>query len=119
MEALACGVPVIATKWGGPCDVVMDGVDGILVDPIGEEALVEGFARAMQAFIDDPERAQRMGAIGKERIIGNFTWAQKAGDYLDIFRRVLETDDATFARGGLLAAHPEHSTGGKVNIAWP
>ena len=90
MEALAAGVPVIATKWGGALDVVQDGVDGILVDPVDAGHLVDGMARAMQTFMDNPEQARLMGARGRLRVLDAFGWDRKSRDYLAVFEDSLK-----------------------------
>jgi phosphatidylinositol alpha-mannosyltransferase len=63
VEAMAAGVPVIASDIDGYREVVRDGVDGLLVDPRDTRAL----AGAVIALLRDPERRARMGAAGRER----------------------------------------------------
>ena len=48
IEALACGVPVISYKRGGPAEIVQDGVTGWLVEPDSLDGLVEAIARLPQ-----------------------------------------------------------------------
>jgi len=81
---------VIATKWGGALDVVQDGVDGILVDPVDAGHLVDGLARAMQTFMDNPEQARHMGARGRLRVLDAFGWDRKSRDYLAVFEDSLK-----------------------------
>ena len=60
-EAMAAGVPVVASRVGGLPDLVEDGGSGLLVRP-GE---AEDLARALVALLLDPEAARRLGARGR------------------------------------------------------
>ncbi|HMD44922.1 MAG TPA: glycosyltransferase family 4 protein [Acidimicrobiales bacterium] len=71
VEAMACGVPVVATTGGALPEVVgRDGETGILVAPDDPAALAAGITR----LLDDPELAARIGAAGRQRVLGRFTW---------------------------------------------
>jgi glycosyltransferase involved in cell wall biosynthesis len=59
-EAMAMGVPVIATDTGGPAEVVRDGQDGLLLAPRDPAR----WARAIAGLLDDPARRAAMGAAG-------------------------------------------------------
>jgi len=75
MEAGGCGRPVIASDVGGIHDIVADGETGLLVAP-GNEA---GLSRAMLDLLNDPERANRLGAAGRvrmERLFDARLWVQ-------------------------------------------
>ena len=61
IEAMAAGVPVVATKVGGLPDLVRDGVTGVLVPPSD----VEGMAGAVVTLLDDPARRARMGSAAR------------------------------------------------------
>jgi glycosyltransferase involved in cell wall biosynthesis len=90
LEAMASGTPVIATNWGGPADY-LDGSCGFLIDPRSREAIVEGFAAAMQQLIDHPEQRDQLGAKGKQRVLEHFDWEKKIDRVLEIYRDVLAT----------------------------
>lgn len=62
LEAMACELPVVATRVTGHVDVVVDGVTGFLTRPGDSEDL----ARALGRLLDDPELRQRMGRAGRE-----------------------------------------------------
>ncbi len=62
MEAAAHGIPTIGGNVAGARDAVDDGVTGLLVDPTDHLALAE----AATALLGDPQRAQAMGAAGRE-----------------------------------------------------
>jgi glycosyltransferase involved in cell wall biosynthesis len=106
LEALAAGVPVIATRWGGAVDVVQDGVDGILVEPTDPEALVDGIARAMRTMCEGTVNARRMGLLGRERVLQRFEWRRKARDYLDVFAKVVAQGSRSGAAASTASQRP-------------
>jgi glycosyltransferase involved in cell wall biosynthesis len=68
MEAMAAGLPVVATDVGGLPDLVQDGVTGLLAPKARPAALAERLDRLAAA----PELRRRMGAAGRERIVRDF-----------------------------------------------
>lgn len=68
MEAMATGIPVLATRIAGIPELVEDGVSGRIVAP-GD---VEGFAGAMTALLADPAAARALGAAGRARVAAEF-----------------------------------------------
>ncbi len=88
LEAMAMARPVVATAWGGPCDY-LNAETGFLIPPESREALVAGFADAMQRLIETPELATRMGAAARERLLTHFTWEMKIDRILEIYSSVL------------------------------
>ena len=69
IEAMATGKPVIATRQGGPMEIVQDGVTGLLVAPRDASAL----AAAIRSLLDDPARAHAMGDAGRRRALAEYT----------------------------------------------
>lgn len=63
-EAMAARRPIIAANAGGPLETVRDSIDGLLVDPHDPEAL----AGAILELANDPERRQKMGEAGFEKV---------------------------------------------------
>jgi glycosyltransferase involved in cell wall biosynthesis len=87
IEAMACGVPLVATTGGALPEVVgTDGDTGLLVPPDDPGALASGIARIM----DDPDLAARLGAGGRARVLGRFTWEATARGTAEQYRVVLE-----------------------------
>jgi glycogen(starch) synthase len=84
LEAWRAGAPVVATRHGGPPDIVTDGVDGVLVDPYDTPA----FARALGELLTDDVRRRRIGAAGRGRV-GAFDWSLVAARYRDLYADAL------------------------------
>lgn len=68
LEAMACGLPVVATAVGGNVEIVQDGVNGLLVPPCNPGAL----ASAIAELLKDKEKARKMGLEGKLLVKENF-----------------------------------------------
>jgi glycosyltransferase involved in cell wall biosynthesis len=88
LEAMAMARPVIATAWGGPADY-LDSETGFLIPPTSREAMIVGFAEAMQSLIDNPELAARMGTAAREKLLAQFTWQMKIDRILEIYESVI------------------------------
>lgn len=69
LEAMAIGLPVIATAVGGTPEVVMDGITGLLVPPRDPAALAEAIA----TLLHDPDLRRKMGQAGQERVEQHFS----------------------------------------------
>ena len=71
IEAMSCGVAVVATTGGALPEVVgTDGETGLLVTPDDPEALMV----AIRRLLDDDDLRARLGAAGRDRVINRFTW---------------------------------------------
>jgi glycosyltransferase involved in cell wall biosynthesis len=88
-QAMACGLPVVATPNTGAEEIVREGVEGHLVPARDVAALRE----KILALYEDPERRLAMGRAARARIESGFTW----DDYGD---RVVEAYAALLARRG-------------------
>ena len=89
LEAMAAGLPVIASRVGGLPEAVGEGENGILVAPEDPRALAAAIAR----LTPDRELRQRLGAAGVRRVRERFTMAGMAAKTLDLYRRVAGRDD--------------------------
>jgi len=92
LEAMASGLPVIATAVGGNGELVADGGTGVLVPPAEPQAL----AAAMAAYAGDPRLRQTHGDAGRRRVAEEFSMAQMLAAYGGVYDELLET------RGGAL-----------------
>jgi glycosyltransferase involved in cell wall biosynthesis len=82
-EAAACGLPQITTRESG--DVVLDGVNGLIIPPNDPEAL----AAAIERLYRDRDLAVRLGEMGRQRAVENFTWEHFRTRLLEAYRRML------------------------------
>ena len=99
LEAMAVGLPVVATATGGIPDVVVDGVTGTLVPleqmqdgtgtPLDPEGFVRDLAQAITDMLADPDRAAAMGRAGRQRAEEHFSWDAIAQRTMEIYQSVI------------------------------
>ena len=96
LEAMACGVPVVATRVGGIPEVVVHGRTGLLVDPPddpmapgGADRVAHDLAAAINALVADPARRAAMGEAGRERAVELFSWSSVASKTLEVYGAVV------------------------------
>ena len=87
LEAMACGVPVVATDHGGPSEICVAGETGLLVPPGDARAM----AGAIEQLLADPGRARLMGAAGRRRVETHY-------DQRDTVRRIESLYDELLER---------------------
>jgi glycosyltransferase involved in cell wall biosynthesis len=85
MEAMACGVPVVATDIWGNRELVVHGQTGFLVG-VGDRAAL---ARYANKILDDPQLAQRLGAAGRQRVATEFTVHAMVEKHAALYRELL------------------------------
>jgi glycosyltransferase involved in cell wall biosynthesis len=85
LEAMAHGLPVVATRAGGIPDKVIDGRTGRLVAP-GD---VEGLSRGLEELTGAPERRREWGAEGRAHALENFAWPVLARRTLALYEQLL------------------------------
>ena len=81
LEAMACGVPVVASAVGGLADTVVDGVTGVHVPPRHPDAL----AQALTGLLADRRRRRSLAAAGVERARNRYSWPRVAAATLGIY----------------------------------
>jgi glycosyltransferase involved in cell wall biosynthesis len=82
LEAMATGLPVIATAWGGPVDY-LDASCGILVEPSSREALIDGFRDGIIKLAKSQSERDRLGQTGYERASQQYDWDRKVDQILE------------------------------------
>lgn len=85
LEAMAAGLPVVATEVGGNREVVVPGQTGLLVPERSPGAL----AGAMLALVRDPEQARRLGAAGRRRVEDQFSLPRMVAQYECLYLSLL------------------------------
>lgn len=120
LEASACGVPVVAPRVGSLAETVLEGRTGLLCEPDDPAAL----AKAVLQILAVPDKAQAMGAAGRELVCGRYSVEVMVGGYEGLidgvyraacrgerftpeaFDRLMEGEGQRIAeaRGNLLAA---------------
>ncbi len=87
IEAMSCGVPLVATTGGALPEVVgTDGETALLVSPGDSDAL----AARIRTALDDPELRARVGAAGRQRVIDRWTWRHTAVGTVEQYRALLD-----------------------------
>ncbi|PRX07648.1 UNVERIFIED_ORG: (1-_4)-alpha-D-glucan synthase (UDP-glucose) [Actinomadura viridilutea] len=85
LEAMACGVPVVATAVGGHLDTIIDGVTGVHVAPRTPEQT----ARVIRALLADPTRRAAMGFASSDRARSRYSWDRIALETVKVYRRAV------------------------------
>jgi glycosyltransferase involved in cell wall biosynthesis len=84
LEAMALGVPVVATDVGGLGEVVTSNVNGVLVPPKKPEELAE----AVCGLLKDPARAARLGREARDTVKAKFSVEKMVADYERLYHEV-------------------------------
>ena len=96
LEAMACGVPVIASAVGGMIDTVVDGVTGVHVCPRDPDRVAE----AARGLLEDPARRAAFGRAGVRRAQRLYDWDRIAAATLDVYARRGAAPKGRRARAG-------------------
>ncbi len=86
VESMACGTPVIAVREGGFRESVVDGVTGLLVEPVPN-----AMASAISQLSEDPSRAQELGRAGRELVLQRWTWERTGRQMEEILLEAART----------------------------
>ncbi len=85
LEAMAVGLPIVASRVGGIVDLVIDNETGLLVDPHTPSQLTLALTKLAQ----DPDLRKKMGALGQQRVDERFTSAMMIDQIDSLYKEVL------------------------------
>jgi glycosyltransferase involved in cell wall biosynthesis len=85
LEAMACGLPCVATRVSGSEDIITDGVNGLLVEPERPAEL----AQALYRIVEDTDLAQRLGSEARAAIVGEYQLTNVTQQLIGLYRRLL------------------------------
>ena len=91
IEAMASGLPVVATRSGGVTESVQHGRTGFLVDRGDSKALAD----AVIGLLENPELRRKMGDCGRERAL-DFSWEKSVSALLALYQSVYADDEVAF-----------------------
>lgn len=88
IEAMACGMVVVAVDYGGPAELLSP-ERGVLI-PIAEKSeIVRQFRLALEALVDDTARCEQLGLAAYDHALHYYTWQAKAEKTVEIYDWVL------------------------------
>ena len=94
LEANACGLPVVVSRSGGNCEIVLDNVTGICVTPRKVEELIE----ALKRLLNDPHLAKEMGRRGRARVRRLFDPEKIAAQVEEYYRWLISSIDVRVSK---------------------
>lgn len=107
IEAMAAGVPVVATAVGGVPDVVVDGETGYLV----EAGDVKGMTEAIIELLRSPEKASEMGSTGREAVYPRFAAQTLIANVERLYAELLRQKNINLHQQGLPDRLKRHTKG--------
>ena len=87
MEAMAHGLPVVATRVGGVPQLIEDGADGVLIDVDD----VESLGKSLRQLMGSAGERTRLGAVAREKIRRKFSEESTVNSMIDIYQELLRS----------------------------
>lgn len=85
LEAMATGLPIVATRVGGTPELIEEGVSGLMWTPGDADTLT----RILAEYVNDPTRREREGMAARTRIENEFSWHKAAAAYQAIYEKLI------------------------------
>jgi glycosyltransferase involved in cell wall biosynthesis len=86
LEAMAAGLPVVATRVGGTADVIISGENGLLVPPEDASALAE----ALTSLFQNTARKEELGCAARRTVETRYAISSVAACYLELYQRLAQ-----------------------------
>lgn len=106
LESLACGLPIVATRDGGPKDIIANCQGGILVDPRDSDAI----AGAIRKIISDQELWSTFSKNGIMNTRKHYTWKSHVETYMETVQTLHRENE----KSALAVREPRHSIGRRL-----
>ena len=105
LQALACGVPVIATRWGAPLEFLREdnsfpiGIEGLVPASFEEELFaghrwaepsVDHLRQLMRCVFSNRQESRKRAQRGRQDVVERWDWRVVIPDWVDAFRRLSE-----------------------------
>jgi glycosyltransferase involved in cell wall biosynthesis len=87
LEAMATGLPIVATRCGGPEEILEDGVDALFVG-VGDS---QAIADAVCALLGSPSRAHELSAAGKAKVQARFGIRAMLESYKSLYTTIFRS----------------------------
>jgi glycosyltransferase involved in cell wall biosynthesis len=102
LEAMACGLPCVATRVSGTEDIITHGVNGLLVEPEDYQSL----AQALLALLRDPARSSAYGKAAREMIEQEYALEHITDRYLELYQRMADDGKVVSQTGSFECLSP-------------
>ncbi|MBE0586161.1 MAG: sucrose synthase [Desulfofustis sp.] len=84
IEAMSCGLPTFATRYGGPLEIIKNGISGFHIDPNHGDRVAATLASFLTRCATEPEYWQRISTGAIERVEERYTWRRYAKRLLSL-----------------------------------
>lgn len=84
IEAMACGTPAVATRAGGPLDIITDGSDGVFFEREDDKELTG----VIESLLDSPNALRQMSKNARDKTVKLFGWDKVARDVREVYNHL-------------------------------
>src|ERR1039458_4082365 len=90
-EAMASGLPVVVSREAGACELIQNGVNGLILNDVNSESELVGL---MQSLVNDPERAASMGRAARQSV-ESLSWDSVARETMQVYEELLASKESS------------------------